>query len=336
MSDFKDIFKGKNKKNRYPTGEAHLFLFNLIKHFELGFELSDTKRLIIPHLLSVDQPAGLPVFEPEHTLRLKFVSKQSLPPYTISRFIVRHHRQIVDTDSIWRFGVILRDGKGSSALVIEKDRTITVSVKGKQKTAFIGEIRKTLKDLFDDYKGQKPGLEYEVRNIHTPSSELSGELEAQDELFVPESYIIQYLKSNADFIAPDNGKLISLTKIPRLYNLVININNPLISTMKITNSNFNAKTQQFADQIINNSPSLSENDRKILQIIDANVSSEEGKKELITHLEVLEAEDASESEKKKAGGQFKNILDSMTKETGKLITKEIFENGAEWIRYLGM
>jgi hypothetical protein len=106
--------------------------------------------------------------------------------------------------------------------------------------------------------------------------------------------------------------------------------------MNINNSNFNAENQQFADRIININSFLGESDRPILELINDEASSEEKKKELITHLEVLKSEDSTKTEKKNAGNKLNKFFESITTETGKMLVKEIFENGADWIGYIGM
>ncbi|MBE0662296.1 MAG: hypothetical protein IH597_07500 [Bacteroidales bacterium] len=160
---FEKVFHDADQQ-RFPKNK-HEFLFDLIKHYELAYETAEGKGLIIPHLLNQDQPSSLPVFEPETSLKMKYEADRPLPPNTISRFIVRHNEQIKKEQGnylIWKTGVILEDGKGSTALVREVDRTISVSVKGIEKTNFISMIRETLNNIFESYKSQRPELSYKV------------------------------------------------------------------------------------------------------------------------------------------------------------------------------
>jgi hypothetical protein len=51
---------------------------------------------------------------------------------------------------------------------------------------------------------------------------------------------------------------------------------------------------------------------------------------------VLKSEDSTKTEKKNAGNKLNKFFESITTETGKMLVKEIFENGADWIGYIGM
>lgn len=163
IKDFPKIFK--EDLERYSVEKSHNFLFDLMKHYELAYQPKSAKRLIIPHLLKEDRPDRLPVFKIDESLFIKYRAEQTLPPNTISRFIVRHHQQIKNNRLLWRYGVVLEDGKGGLALIREEDRTISVSVKGKGKSGFIDELRTTLNDIFDSYKSEKPELQYRIQRF---------------------------------------------------------------------------------------------------------------------------------------------------------------------------
>lgn len=165
LTDFAIVFG--NDGNRYPE-DKHEFLFDLMKHYELAYETEKGRRLIIPHLLKEDRPAKLPDFPVGDSLMLRYKAEQPLPPDTISRFIVRHNQEIKKEKRdylVWRYGVVLDDGNGSIALVREDDRTISVSVKGQDKTNYISALRETLNDIYNSYKSEKPELQYRVEQL---------------------------------------------------------------------------------------------------------------------------------------------------------------------------
>ena len=194
--EFKEVFK--DELDRYPTGETHDFLFELLKHYELAYQTTHGQRLIIPHLLKEDRPAELPHFEVGESLKLQYRAEQPLPPHTISRFIVRHHEQIRKSSEVWRYGVVLKDGKGSVALVREERWTISVSVKGPSRTDFIDELRATLNDIFASYKSERPTLEYRIKEY----GELKwspGGLHKSQELFLSEKSILNHLRNNRPY-----------------------------------------------------------------------------------------------------------------------------------------
>ncbi len=158
LADFTIVFEDDAK--RYPKNK-HEFLFELMKQYELAYETKAGKELIIPHLLQEDRLAILPDFLIGDSLMLRYKAEQPLPPNTISRFIVRHNQEIKKENLdylVWRYGVVLKDSNGSLALVREEDRTISVSVKGNDKTNYISALRTTLNDIFNSYKSEKPEL----------------------------------------------------------------------------------------------------------------------------------------------------------------------------------
>jgi len=167
LTDFPVVFE--NDNIRYPD-DKHPFLFELMKRYELAYETEKKNCLIIPHLLHDDRPEKLPVFYVGDSLMLRYKADQPLPPDTISRFIVRHNEDIKKEGKmfvVWRYGVVLDDGNGSMALVREltEERLISVSVKGKDKTAYIDKLRVTLNSIFNSYKSRKPELQYAIERF---------------------------------------------------------------------------------------------------------------------------------------------------------------------------
>ena len=219
LTQFKEVFKEQVK--RYPSKE-HEFLFKLMKHYQLAFEVQKGKsrQLVIPHLLKEDQPALklIPHFEVGESLMIQYKSQIDLPPHTISRFIVRHHEEIKHDNNkplVWREGVVLDDGTGSLALVIEDDRTLTVSVKGESKTAFLDRLRNTLNELFKEFKSQKPKLEYRVKRY----GELPRDLDERAPLWLPDQRVL-YLASTGR-AHPDHvsGQDIKLNNTVNIYHI---------------------------------------------------------------------------------------------------------------------
>lgn len=190
--DYLKIFK--SNAARYPEGK-HPFLSKLMMHYELAYETNEQKALIVPHLLNEDQPSWLPEFSPWTDLLLRYESLQPLPPNVVSRFIVRHSEEIKPRyrkELVWRYGVVLQDADGNEALVLEEDRVITVSVKGKSKAEYLSRIRETLNKIFNSYKVQKPELQYRVRRM----GHLSDPFEKDNPLLVPEEEIIRHHQHN--------------------------------------------------------------------------------------------------------------------------------------------
>ncbi|MDR3220031.1 MAG: hypothetical protein LBU22_13850 [Dysgonamonadaceae bacterium] len=172
FSDFRTVFID---NPRYPTIKEDKFLFKLMKQYELAFETKKGQQLIIPHLLHQDRPAELPVFDIGESFMLRYKAEQPLPSDTISRFIVRRNEDIQKVNGeykVWRYGVVLENGKGDIALVREDDRTISISVKGSDKTAYLDTLRQTLNEIFESYKSDKPEMQYKVSSTKEQSDDL--------------------------------------------------------------------------------------------------------------------------------------------------------------------
>ena len=196
IQDFQAIFK--NDLDRYPE-EKHPFLFELMKRYELAYE-TENNCLIIPHLLPEDRPRNLPEFSVGISLMLRYKAEQPLPPNTISRFIVRHNEDIIKEKNeslVWRYGVVLEDGKGSTALVreYEQERMITVSVKGNDKTAYLGKLRETLNNIFNSYKIDKPELQYRIERF----GQIPDEIDKSSPLWLRDNKIFNHYINNQQY-----------------------------------------------------------------------------------------------------------------------------------------
>ena len=217
LADFRTVFK--EDFSRYPE-EKHIYLFKLMKCYELAYELNRGKELIIPHLLNEDRPKDLPEFPVGESLMLRYRSEQPLPPNTVSRFIVRYNQDIKKEEKnylVWRYGAVLEDGKGSLALVREEDRTISVAVTGVHKTDYISELRSTLNDIFNNYKNksQKPELQYRVERYGL----ISKEVEAKNPLLLPDRQIFNYSNANIPYYDDVTNQKIYLDNTVTTYNI---------------------------------------------------------------------------------------------------------------------
>lgn len=217
LDEFNLVFKSTDDKKRYPS-DKYRFLFKLMKHCELAYSTEDEKCLIIPHLLKEDRPENLPEFALGESLMLRYKSEQPLPSNSISVFIVRHNEQIKQIngeDLVWRYGVVLEDGKGSTALVREEDRTISVFVKGKDKTDYISSLRETLNDIFNSYKSEKPELQYRIERY----GEILEELNALAPIWLPDSKILNHYTDNEPYYDDKTRQRIPMAHTVNIYNI---------------------------------------------------------------------------------------------------------------------
>jgi small GTP-binding protein len=186
QSLFDKILKREKKIEFYYPREKYSFIVNLMKKFELCYEI-DRQTVLLPDLLEVQEPE----FDFDYAKSLKFVIKYDfLPKSVMPRFIVRTHKDIA-SDLRWRTGVVLDDKAFQSTAVIkadERDEKIYIYVDGEQKRDYFSTIRKTFRDINDSFEkleatelvplpdNDEISIEYE---------ELIGyELEGKDEYFI--------------------------------------------------------------------------------------------------------------------------------------------------------
>jgi internalin A len=121
----------------YPRGKR-LFIVDMMKKFELCYDIEADKTFLVPDLLPKDEPA---TDGRENTLAFQY-HYTVLPSSVITRFIVRMNEFAHDT--VWRSGVVLKDG-GSTALVKAdiEDRKIYIWVGGDEhkRHDFLSKIR---------------------------------------------------------------------------------------------------------------------------------------------------------------------------------------------------
>jgi len=231
IEDFKSVFK--SDIERYPTEDDHIFLFNLMLHYELAY-VTNENSLIIPHLLSEDRPEKLPQFSVGESLLLKYKSEQPLPADTISRFIVRRNHQISSSGNVWRYGVLLEKNRSTIALVREEDRTITVSVKGPLKSEYLYELREEINNIFKSYKIAKPELQYYISTY----GEIPPYIETNDnQLWLGEAKIKNHVLQDRPYYDDVLQNNIPLNRIANIYK--IQADNVLMGNSNIENLNQN-------------------------------------------------------------------------------------------------
>jgi GTPase SAR1 family protein len=106
----------------YPSQQRR-FLLDLMLKFELAFDLPDRQTLLIPDLISKEQPD----FPWNEANALQFAYQYSILPYSIlHRFMVRQHHRI-DPLNRWHTGVMLHHD-GFTALVKADIKAATIRI----------------------------------------------------------------------------------------------------------------------------------------------------------------------------------------------------------------
>ena len=123
---------------RYPI-DIHFKLLELMKKFELCFELEGKGEYIVPELLKGDRPK----FEWDYCKNLQFeYNYKFMPSGVIARLIARTHELHKD-ELYWKNGVVLVwDGHTQALVVCEPiNRKIRVRIRGKDCKGLLGIIR---------------------------------------------------------------------------------------------------------------------------------------------------------------------------------------------------
>jgi internalin A len=144
----------------YPPNKR-LFIVDMMKKFELCYDLEPDKSFLVSDLLPKDQPDlkfnGIPAFEYAYPV---------LPSSVITRFIVRMNQHIQD-GCVWRTGVLLKI-RGNKALVKAdiEDRKITIAIDGLEHTRrdALSSIRYQLDEIHTSIKGLEPQKRVPIPN----------------------------------------------------------------------------------------------------------------------------------------------------------------------------
>jgi small GTP-binding protein len=145
----------------YPRGKR-LFIVDMMKKFELCYDIEPDKTFLVPDLLPKDEPAelkfnGVPAFEYAYPV---------LPSSVITRFIVRMNQKI-DDGFVWRTGVVLKIGDNTALVKADiEDRKITIAIDGQEHTRrdALSAIRYELGEIHNSIKGLNPQQRVPVPN----------------------------------------------------------------------------------------------------------------------------------------------------------------------------
>jgi internalin A len=137
----------------YPRGKR-LFIVDMMKKFELCYDVEPDKTFLVPDLLPKDEPAelkfnGVPAFEYAYPV---------LPSSVITRFIVRMNQKI-DDGLVWRTGVVLKIGDNKALVKADiEDRKITIAIDGLEHTRrdTLSAMRFQLDEIHASIKGLNP------------------------------------------------------------------------------------------------------------------------------------------------------------------------------------
>ena len=141
------------KSPEYPSDKC-LFIVDMMKKFELCYDIESDKIFLIPDLLPKDQPEGIelknvPAFEYQYPV---------LPSSVITRFIVRMNQHI-ENNIAWRTGVVLKIGNNQAIVIADiEDKQVSIYIDGLEHTRrdALSAIRYQLDEIHNTIKGLNP------------------------------------------------------------------------------------------------------------------------------------------------------------------------------------
>ncbi len=152
----------------YPRGKR-LFIVDMMKKFELCYDIEPDKIFLVPDLLPKDDPTlnfkGIRAFEYAYSV---------LPSSIMTRFIVRMNQHI-DDGFVWRTGVVLKMGENTALVKADiEDRKITIAIDGLEHTRrdALSAIRYQLDEIHNSIKGLDPEKRVPIREA--PNAEPLG------------------------------------------------------------------------------------------------------------------------------------------------------------------
>ncbi len=154
LDDLKQILAWQKGDDYHYERDDHVYIIELMKKFELCYDLPD-KEVLIPQLLGVEEPSF--TFAEEDALHFLLEYKDFFPPSIMPRFIVKRHHEIKD-NLRWRTGLVLANPSLDAAAVVRADneaRRIQIMVTGKERKVFLALIWLTFRELHAGFEGLK-------------------------------------------------------------------------------------------------------------------------------------------------------------------------------------
>jgi internalin A len=126
--------------DNYPE-DKYIHLLELMKQFELCFQIPDSQDFIVPELLPAHKP-GIE-WDTRDNLRFEY-HYEFMPAGIITRFIVRNH-DLIENNIYWKNGVVLKR-ENSRALIISEtiNRKISIWCNGDDKKSMLEIARKEI------------------------------------------------------------------------------------------------------------------------------------------------------------------------------------------------
>jgi len=151
VNSLPEILKKQDKDMYDFPASKHLFILELMKRFQLCYSL-DNETVLIPQLLDIVEPKF--EFDYASSLRFAFLYDDFLPVSILSRFMVKVHKDISDTQC-WLTGVVLEDERSGSTAVVKADaekRRISIWVNGPRRKEYLHVLWYLLREINSSFE----------------------------------------------------------------------------------------------------------------------------------------------------------------------------------------
>lgn len=143
FNELENIWKDQEE---FPP-EKYTELLELMKSFELCFELSSGQEYIIPELLRANQPN----FEWDNKENLRFrYTYNFMPSGIITRLIVATH-DLIKSDLYWKDGMVLKWENSEAQIIKTHNREVEIRINGSDKKTLLGIIRRHMDGIHSPF-----------------------------------------------------------------------------------------------------------------------------------------------------------------------------------------
>lgn len=249
----------------YPPNKR-LFIIDMMRKFEICYDIDPDKNFLVPDLLPKDEPSDL-IFTGISAFEYKY---PVLPSSVITRFIVRMNQKI-EGGFVWRTGVLLKIGENNALVKADyEDRIITIAIDGLEHTRrdTLSAIRYELDEIHNSIEGLNP-----QKRIPIPEAPNAEPLDYTYLLQIEHDNDLEYLpvKDGNGLVKVNISQLLSGVEsefkrkdsFEKMTNIYINGN---ISNSNIISGDKNEIEKQ-SDRIQNGGISMSDLNTLALQIV---------------------------------------------------------------------
>ncbi|MCU4175220.1 COR domain-containing protein [Carboxylicivirga sp. N1Y90] len=317
----------------YPI-QKFFHLLELMKKFELCFQIINSQDFIVPNLLPPTQPEY--TWDKKINLKLEY-HYDFMPAGIISRFIVRNS-DLIKENIYWKNGVVIRRENVEAEIISHQfDKKLKIRIKGKNKKGLLSIIRRELENIhktqnYPDVTEMIPCTCDDCKTSDNPF------FHSNDKLIKAKRKKKFKVQCQNSFDDVDIDKLLdgvgSLPKsiLSGIVNIYGNNNEINLGNTEVQNQRVYRGNQQLVEVIINDvDNNISSKDKALVQLILDNTKTDAEKELLLGSLSTIKSKAEPIEKKNEASSTLRNFLNTSVLEAGKQIVKELITNGADYL-----